>query len=74
MFAIEDVDATVTIDPIEPPVAFRRVAVGEEFTEADTMMPRPFSTVDIGHFLSVMQVCLAYTKKHGNNRSIIDQS
>lgn len=56
VFAIEEVNASIEIDPIEPPSAFRRVAVGEEFTEADTMMPRPFSSVDIGHFLSVMQV------------------
>ncbi|CAN0343712.1 unnamed protein product, partial [Hapterophycus canaliculatus] len=56
MFAIEEVDASVNIDPIEPPSAFRRVVVGEEFTEADALLPRPFSSVDIGHFLTVMQV------------------
>lgn len=56
MFAIEEVDASVNIDPIDPPAAFRRVAVGEEFTEADALLPRPFSSVDIGHFLTVMQV------------------
>lgn len=56
MFAIEEVDASVNIDPIDPPSAFRRVVVGEEFTEADALLPRPFSSVDIGHFLTVMQV------------------
>ncbi|CAN0471711.1 unnamed protein product, partial [Ectocarpus sp. 12 AP-2014] len=55
MFAIEEVDASVNIDPIDPPAAFRRVVVGEEFTEADALLPRPFSSVDIGHFLTVMQ-------------------
>jgi len=55
MFAIEEVDASVNIDPIDPPSAFRRVVVGEEFTEADVLLPRPFSSVDIGHFLTVMQ-------------------
>lgn len=56
MFAIEEVDASVNIDPIDPPAAFRRVVVGEEFSEADALLPRPFSSVDIGHFLTVMQV------------------
>lgn len=56
MFAVEEVNASVSIDPIEPPSAFRRVVVGEEFTEADILLPRPFSSVDIGHFLTVMQV------------------
>lgn len=66
-------DVSVNIDPIEPPAAFRRVVVGEEFNEADTVLPRPFSTVDVGHFLNVMQVRSSCTATFGDGGGGVDR-